>query len=81
MALCEVCGKTFTLRKNLYQHLRAFHNIDGNLNEPKEKCFICFTCEEMFTSVAALNRHRKTHTEAPKTVSKNSYTEYCSVFF
>ncbi|XP_049836712.1 uncharacterized protein LOC126281631 isoform X1 [Schistocerca gregaria] len=65
-ALCEICGISFTFRKDLYRHLRVFHDMDVNLDKDKETCDLC---DKKFSTIAALERHKKTHRPAPQKLS------------
>lgn len=65
-ALCEVCGKSFTLRKNLYKHMRQYHDIDVNLNLefyeiPVKKPLrsLCEVCGKIFMLRKTLYRHMR----------------------
>lgn len=49
---CEVCGATFTLRKNYLRHFRAKHEND---------LFACTICNASFNRKDILKRHLKTH--------------------
>ncbi|XP_049763824.1 zinc finger protein 234-like [Schistocerca cancellata] len=66
-ALCEVCGKTFMFRKNLYKHMRQCHDMDVNLNlefyEIMESLkALCEVCGKTFTFRKNLYKHmRKRH--------------------
>lgn len=52
---CTECNQFFTMKKNLYVHLRKLHNQEPC--ESKEKSFKCDTCEKMFASKYTLERH------------------------
>ncbi|XP_054720683.1 transcription factor Ovo-like 2 [Uloborus diversus] len=53
--VCSTCGKTFTLKKNLNQHVKTHLAV---------KLFSCEECNKTFTRKGDLNRHKMTHLPA-----------------
>lgn len=54
---CDECNKTFKYRKNLYAHLRRFHDKDPLI--PKETESVCEICGQQFVNNSNLYRHIK----------------------
>uniref|UniRef100_A0A6P7FIF9 Uncharacterized protein LOC114330676 n=1 Tax=Diabrotica virgifera virgifera TaxID=50390 RepID=A0A6P7FIF9_DIAVI len=48
MELCEYCGKTFTLKKNLYAHIRNLHKVKSDCVVNKLRCSLCETYHKVY---------------------------------
>nr|XP_023015155.1 uncharacterized protein LOC111504707 [Leptinotarsa decemlineata] len=60
---CSVCDTEFTEKKNLYRHLRKFHQIEPleYISKPVPK-FECSVCAKHFSYLSSLLRHiRQNH--------------------
>ncbi|KAK5638503.1 hypothetical protein RI129_007006 [Pyrocoelia pectoralis] len=81
---CKECNKKFTLKTNLYAHMRKFHNCTG-VNDPVPKTVneLCYICGKSFMKTANFNRHMKnshTTTVATKRLGRIQCSE-CGVKF
>lgn len=54
---CDVCDKVFTLKKNLWAHLRKVHQLELKLDNGKIKCS---ECSEFFSRFVQLRDHLTT---------------------
>ncbi|GFQ86500.1 d-ribitol-5-phosphate cytidylyltransferase [Trichonephila clavata] len=54
---CSLCAKTYTMNKNLYQHMRKVHNVNPQM---KGKIRCPLDCEENFSSHKDLRKHLET---------------------
>ncbi|GFU41528.1 d-ribitol-5-phosphate cytidylyltransferase [Nephila pilipes] len=54
---CSLCPKTYTMNKNLYQHMRKVHNVKPQM---KKKLRCPLDCEENFSSHKDLRKHLET---------------------
>lgn len=54
---CTECEQVFTLKKNLYRHLRTIHHIDPIVKH--EPTFHCDICDKKFSTKSNLSQHTK----------------------
>ena len=62
--VCEICGKVFTLMKNLARHRRTIH-------EKSSSSFSCTQCDYTTLRKSNLIRHTKRHSDSKTTVADN----------
>lgn len=53
--ICDICDKTFTYKKNLYEHIRNIHKLEPAITIPKN--LSCAKCKTMFSSYKDLRKH------------------------
>ncbi|XP_054709086.1 zinc finger protein 22-like [Uloborus diversus] len=68
--VCDTCGKVFSQKKNLNQHLKIHMDV---------KPFSCDECGKGFTRMTNLTRHKMSH--APASVSGILKCKDCSMTF
>lgn len=56
---CEDCKHVFSQRKNLYAHMRRFHNKEPISKKKENNNILCNSCSKLFGNKRALLRHIK----------------------
>lgn len=57
---CTMCPKMFKAEKNLKEHMKT-HETHVNIEEGQEVTFTCNRCPDRFTTLTALDAHKRVH--------------------
>ena len=72
--LCTLCGKQFSQRKNLYEHMRNIHQENSNLLVSK-KLITCLVCDKTENNRQQLYAHLTTVHTVTINFEKKNFSE------